>query len=58
MVTDALSKLYMGLTAYDEEQNRELSKYVLKLSRHGVRLINSIEGGTVVTNGSESSLVS
>ncbi|WMV54892.1 hypothetical protein MTR67_048277 [Solanum verrucosum] len=55
---NALSRLSMGSTAYVEEEKRELVKDVQRLARLGVRLMDSIEGGVVVMNGAESSLVS
>ena len=58
VVVNALSKLSMGCTAHVEEQKRDLSKDVHRLARLGVILMDSIEGGIVVTNGAESSLVS
>ena len=48
----------MGSTSHVEEEKRVLQKDVHKLSRLGVSLIDSIEGGIVVMNGAESSLVS
>ena len=58
VVDDALSMLSMGSTAHVEEEKMELAKDVHKLARMGVRLMDSTEGGIVVTNGAESSLVS
>ena len=58
VVTDALSKFSMGSTTHIEEEKRELAKDVHRLSRLGVRLMDSIEGVVVVMNGAESSLVS
>ncbi|KAH0656975.1 hypothetical protein KY285_031857 [Solanum tuberosum] len=58
VVADSLSRLSMGSTAHVEEGKRKLAKDVHRLARLGVRLMDSIEGGIVVTNGVESSLVS
>ena len=41
-----------------KEKKRELEKDVHRLARLGVRLMVSTEGGIVVTNGADSSLVS
>ena len=57
MVVDALIRLSMGSTAHVEEEKRELAKYVHRLARVGVGLMDFIEGGIVVTNGDESSLL-
>ena len=48
----------MGSTAHVEEEKRELAKDVHKLARQGVRLMDSTEGGIVVTNVAVLSLVS
>ncbi|KAH0784270.1 hypothetical protein KY290_003868 [Solanum tuberosum] len=58
VVVDALSRLSMGSTAHVEEEKRELAKDVHRLTRLGVRLMDSTEGGVVLLNGAESSLVS
>ena len=58
VVADSLSRLSMGSTAHIEEGRRELAKDVHRLACLGVRLIDFTEGGIVVTNGAESSLVS
>ncbi|KAH0670582.1 hypothetical protein KY290_025996 [Solanum tuberosum] len=58
VVADSLSRLSMGSTTHVEEENRELAKAMHRLARLGVRLMDSTEGGIVVTNGAESSLVS
>ncbi|KAH0776371.1 hypothetical protein KY290_007782 [Solanum tuberosum] len=57
VVVDALSRMSMGSTTHVEEEKKELAKYVHRLARLGVRLMDSTEGGIVVTNGAESSLV-
>ena len=51
VVVDSLRRLSIGCTSYIEEQKRELPK-----DMH--RLVDSIEGGIVLTNGAESYLVS
>ena len=51
VVDDALTRLSMGSTSYVDEGKRELEKDVHKLARLRVRLMDSIEGGGVVTNG-------
>ena len=58
MVANALGRLYMGSISHVEEEKRELAKDVHRLACLGVRLMNSTEGGIVVMNGAESSLVS
>ncbi|WMV46834.1 hypothetical protein MTR67_040219 [Solanum verrucosum] len=57
VVADCLSRLSMGSTAHVEEERRELAKDVHRLARLGVRLMDSTEGGVVVMNGAESSLM-
>lgn len=47
----------MGSTSYVKERKSELAKYMHRLERVGVRLMDSIEGGIMVTNEAESSLV-
>ena len=46
----------MGSTAHVEEEKRELAEDVHRLARLGVRLMDSIEGLIVVTNGAKSSI--
>ena len=58
MVVDALSRFSMGSTDHVEEENMKLAKDVHRLARLEVRFMDSTEGGIVVTNGIESSLVS
>ena len=41
----------MGSTSHVEEEKRELAKDLHRLARLGVRLMDSTEGGIVVTNG-------
>ena len=48
----------MGSTTYVEEVKRELAKYIHRLARLGVKPMDSIEGGIVVTNGAVSSVAS
>ena len=58
VVADDLSRLSRGSVAYIEEGKKELALYVHFLDRLGVRLVDSVEGSTLVQSGSESSLVS
>ena len=58
VVDDALSRLYMGRTVHVEEEKWVLDKDVHRLARLGVRPMDSKDGGILVTNGAESSLVS
>ncbi|KAH0632967.1 hypothetical protein KY284_035753 [Solanum tuberosum] len=58
VVADALSMLSMGSTTHFEEDKKELAKDVHKLTRLGVQLMDSTEGGEVMMNRVESSLVS
>jgi len=57
-VVDALSRLSMGSTAHVEEGTKELAKDVHRLTRLGVCLLDSSEGGVMVMNEAESLLVS
>ena len=57
VVGDALSTLSIDSNAYVGEENKELAKDVHKLAHLGIKLMDSIEEGIVVTNGAESSLV-
>ena len=57
VVADALSRLSMGSTAHIEEEKKELARDVHRLARLGVQLIDSSEGGAIVKNGAESSMV-
>lgn len=45
VVDDALSVLSTGSTTHVEEEKRELDKYVHKLARLGVTLMDSTKGG-------------
>ena len=58
VVVDVLSKLYMGSTYHVEEEKRELDKDVHRFARVGVKIMDFIEEGIVVTNEAESLLVS
>ena len=58
VVNDALSRLSMGSTDQVEEEKRDLSKDMHRFSCLEVRLMDSTEGGILVTNGAESSLLS
>ena len=55
---DSLSRLSMGSTTHGKEEKRELAKDIHRLTRLGVRLIDSTKGGIMVTDGAKSSLVS
>ncbi|KAH0757840.1 hypothetical protein KY290_021333 [Solanum tuberosum] len=57
VVADALSRLSMGSVAHVEEERKELAKDVHRLARLGVRLMSISDGGVMVQNGAESSLV-
>ena len=57
VVVDALIRLSMGSTAHVEEEYREFSQDMHRLVHLRDRLMDSTEGGIIVTNGSESSLV-
>ena len=56
MVVDSLSILSMGSNAHVEQEKREFAKDVHILARVGFRLMDSAQGGIVVTNVAESSL--
>ena len=49
VVSNALSRLSMGSISHVKEENRELAIFVHRLSHLGVRLMDSTEGGIVVT---------
>ncbi|WMV09097.1 hypothetical protein MTR67_002482 [Solanum verrucosum] len=55
VVADALSRLSMGSVAHIEEEKKELVRDVHRLARLGVQLVDSMKGGVMVPNGSESS---
>ena len=50
VVVDSLSKLSMENTSHVKDDKRELVKDVHKLTRLGVRLMDSTERGIVVTD--------
>ena len=54
VVFDALSRLSMGSTSDFEEDKRELAKFVQRLARFGVKLMDSTERVVVVTTRAES----
>ena len=56
IVADALSRMRTGSTTHIEDE-KDLAKYVHRLSRLGVRLIDSTSGGVSVHHSSASSLV-
>ncbi|WMV38444.1 hypothetical protein MTR67_031829 [Solanum verrucosum] len=51
VVVDALSRLSMDSTSHVEEGKKELAKEVHRLSRLGVRLLDSNKGGVVISKG-------
>ena len=57
VVIDALSRLFMGSTTHLEEENKKLDKDMHRLTRLRVQLMDSTEGGIIVRNQAESSLV-
>ena len=57
VVADALSRMTMGSVFHIEEANEDLVKYVHKVSQLRVRLEDSPNGGFMVHDNSESSLV-
>ena len=57
VVADALSRMSIGSTAHVESGMKELAKDVHRLSRLGVRLVDSNSGGVLVHPSSELSLV-
>ncbi|WMV41426.1 hypothetical protein MTR67_034811 [Solanum verrucosum] len=57
VVVDALIRLSIGSLAHVLEEKKELAKDVHRLSRLGVCLLDTSDGGVIVRNGSESSLV-
>ncbi|XP_070005280.1 uncharacterized protein [Nicotiana sylvestris] len=57
VVADALSRKSMGSLAHLEAYQRSLAHEVHQLASLGVRLANSNEGGVIVQNRAESSLV-
>ncbi|WMV37378.1 hypothetical protein MTR67_030763 [Solanum verrucosum] len=57
VVVDALSRLSMGSVAHVEEEKKELAKDVHQLACLGVCPIDTLDGGVIVQNGSESSLI-
>lgn len=58
VVADSLSRLSMGSVAYVENDKKELVREVHRLTKLGVRLVDSVEGNVWVQSISESSLVS
>ncbi|XP_070035196.1 uncharacterized protein [Nicotiana tomentosiformis] len=57
VVADALSQKSMGSLAHLDAYHRPLAKEVHRLASLGVRLADSSEGGVIVQNRAESSLV-
>ncbi|WMV08783.1 hypothetical protein MTR67_002168 [Solanum verrucosum] len=58
VVAYAPGRLSMGSIAHVEEYKKELVRDGHRLTRFGVQLVDSNEGGIIVHNGSESSFVS
>ena len=56
-VADALSRMTMGSVSHIEEAKKDLVRDFHRLSRLGVRLEDSSDGGFMVHNNSKSSLV-
>ena len=52
-MADALSRMSMGSTTHVENKKKELAKEVNRLSRLGVRLVDSTSGGVLVHPSSE-----
>lgn len=57
VVTDALSRMFMGSVAHVENGKKKLVQEVYQLAQLGVHLVDSAEGSVWVQNSSESSLV-
>ncbi|WMV09069.1 hypothetical protein MTR67_002454 [Solanum verrucosum] len=57
VVADTLSRFSMGSVAHVEDEKKELVCEVHILARLGVQLVDSIKGGAMVHDGSESSFV-
>ncbi|XP_070002081.1 uncharacterized protein [Nicotiana sylvestris] len=57
VVADALSRKSMGSLAHLEADQRPLAREVHRYASLGVRLVDSSEGGVIVRNRAESSLV-
>ncbi|WMV54977.1 hypothetical protein MTR67_048362 [Solanum verrucosum] len=57
VVADSLSRLSIGGVAHVEEEREELSRDVHRIARLGVRLMSISDGGVIVQNSAESSLV-
>ena len=58
VVVDALSRLSTRSTTHVKEEKRELVKYVHRLARLRVRVMDSRKGGIIVTYEAGSSIVS
>ena len=56
-VADALSRMTMGSVSHIDEAKKDLVRDVNMFARLGVRLEDSLNGGFIVHNNSESSLV-
>ena len=57
MVADSLSRMTMSSVSHIDEAKKDLVRDVHRLSRLGVRFEDSSDGGFMVYNNSDSSLV-
>ena len=57
IVVDALRRMSMESTTNIEDEKKELAKYVHKLARLGVRLVDATSGSVSAHPSSKSSLV-
>ena len=57
VVADTLSRLSMSSISHVNDSKKKLVQEVHKLSRIGIHLVDSSEGGVCVQSSSESSLV-
>ena len=57
VVADSLSKMSMGKSTHIEDEKKELVKYIHRLARLGVRLVDSTSGGVSFHPSFQSSLV-
>ena len=57
VVANALSRVSMGSVAHVDEDKKELVKEVHRLGRLGMKPLGTMDGGMLVQNGSESTLI-
>ena len=57
VVADTFRRMSIGSTTHIEDEKKELVKYIHRLARLGVRLVDSTSGGVSVHPSSKSSLV-